>query len=220
MNTTQLIYIALIIFIIVIYVTLNKTLFKKKQKRYKTQEEILAELSLSIELNPKDHLALYERGKIKLKLGKQKESIKDFKKAFQLGNKDAKEILKKIDPDLIKDKSQNENQTESTLLDVSNKDDYVKKSLADFDKLINSNPSNSVAYLMRGDLKEINDDLTGALLDFSEAIKIKHDYVEAYLRRGKLKLKLLDKKGACKDFNKALELGHPQARKFIDKYCV
>lgn len=86
------------------------------------------------------------------------------------------------------------------------KRDY-RGALAEYERIIQLQPNNAIAYNYRGVLKEKIQDIQGGLTDYNRAIGIDANYAEAYSNRGNLKLnKLQDAQGALADYDLAIEL--------------
>jgi tetratricopeptide (TPR) repeat protein len=88
--------------------------------------------------------------------------------------------------------------------------------LADFNKAIELDPNNAVAYINRGSIKEgsfLEIIKGGALADFNKAIELDPNNAVAYYMRGKLN-RISDTGKALADFSKAIELDP----KFVDAY--
>jgi len=77
--------------------------------------------------------------------------------------------------------------------------------LADFDRAIELDPKNAVAYYNRGHAKWVKKDAAGALADCNRAIELDPKYAEAYFERGTLKGRTKDIDGAIADLTRAIE---------------
>ena len=78
--------------------------------------------------------------------------------------------------------------------------------IADFDKVIQLDPQNAMAYINRGNAKIQSGDLEGALADYNKGIEIKPDIVEGYVGRGSIFLTQNNITNAEQDVAKALEI--------------
>ena len=79
----------------------------------------------------------------------------------------------------------------------------------DYDKGLEINPNNPLAYNNRGIAKEKLGDSQGAITDYDKAISINPQYDAPYVNRGVSKRKSGDLQGAIADYNKAIEI-NPQ----------
>ena len=87
----------------------------------------------------------------------------------------------------------------------SNRD--YRGALAEYDRVIQLQPSNAPAHNYRGVLKVKIQDFDGGLADYNRAIQLDANYGEAYSNRGNLKAnKLQDLSGAMADYDLAIEL--------------
>jgi tetratricopeptide (TPR) repeat protein len=83
----------------------------------------------------------------------------------------------------------------------------LKKSIADYDKDIQLNPNDYIAYQNRGMSKYDSHDQEGAIDDFNQAIKLNPSSADNYYYRGIAKSNLPgDSKDAVKDFDRAIKL--------------
>jgi tetratricopeptide (TPR) repeat protein len=97
------------------------------------------------------------------------------------------------------------------------KRDY-RGALAEYDRIIQLQPNNAIAYNYRGVLKEKIQDLQGGLADYNRAISIDANYGEAYSNRGTLKAsKLQDIQGALADYDLAIELNPKDAPAYSNR---
>lgn len=76
----------------------------------------------------------------------------------------------------------------------------------DFNIAIKINPNLAEAYLSRGILLFLTNELNKALGDFNQALRINQDDPQAYLNRGLAYKKLNNKEAAIQDYNKAIRL--------------
>ncbi len=213
-NTVVILVVAAGVIILFLFI---KMVLSGSEKPTPGPQSRLEELTIAIQLNPDDDLAFYERGKYYLKIGKNKNAIMDFRKALKLGNKDAEIYLQKIDPSYGVQEVKQE--IKEVLSEEDNELKKYREQLEDYNKAIQKNPKNAIAYVMRGSLKEVHNDYFGAMEDFTKALEIKPDYAEAYFHLGKLKIKNNEIPEACMHLKKAFELGLTRAKSLIDKYC-
>jgi tetratricopeptide (TPR) repeat protein len=78
--------------------------------------------------------------------------------------------------------------------------------MADFNKLIEMNPSDASAYYSRGEAKSHLGDKIGAISDYDKSIEIDPDDSMVYNNRGWAKYELKRYSEAIVDLNKAIEL--------------
>ncbi len=86
--------------------------------------------------------------------------------------------------------------------------------IEDFSKVIDLDPTNSIAYAYRGHCKVNLENYKGAIADFSKAVDLRPNFDAAYVDRGSAKLFSGDYKGAVADFTKALELNPTYAHAY------
>ena len=183
------------------------------------QFNIIADNNKTIQLNPNDFLAYYNRGNAKFTLktlidkwgpefsdewaegsdNYKNEAISDYNKAIQLK------------PDYA-DAYYNRGTTKHYLQDYTG-------AIADYNKAIQLNPDDFGTYNNRGLAKNELQDYNGAIADYNKSIQLNSDYYKAYYNRGNVKYYLKDKNGACADWSKAGELGYSKAYTSIKKYC-
>lgn len=91
--------------------------------------------------------------------------------------------------------------------------------LADYNRVIKTNPRSANAYYNRGLLKATKlQDYSGALADYNRAIQIKPAYDAAYTNRGNLKAtNLQDYPGALADYNRAIALKPRNANAYYNR---
>jgi tetratricopeptide (TPR) repeat protein len=83
--------------------------------------------------------------------------------------------------------------------------------LAAFDKAIEIDPADAVAYNNRGLVKQSKGNIAEALADFDRAIELKPDLASAFNNRGEVKRAKGDWAGAMADYNRAIELSPEMA---------
>lgn len=214
-------YIYVIVIIVMVLVILfKKRKTKKKHAAHYKSEEIIEKLSIEINLNPKDETAYYRRGKERLKLKDREGAYKDFCKSRDLGYQKAEEI---IENELFDLEHNNKSEGFQGYLDsIPNIDRQkalkYKNEFEDFTKIIERNPKNYSAYLMRASIKEILKDYSGAIEDINKAILIKHNFADAFSQRGVVRYKMNDRNEALHDFKIAEKLGSKKAVHLIKKY--
>ncbi len=110
------------------------------------------------------------------------------------------------------------NSSKNTLDEVKPPDH--KKSLEDYNKVIELYPDLPFVYYNRANLKTLIKDFQGAINDYSKAIYLEEDMSEAYFNRALTLLFLNETKLACKDLSKAGELGLKESYNIIKRYCT
>jgi tetratricopeptide (TPR) repeat protein len=95
--------------------------------------------------------------------------------------------------------------------------DY-RGALADYDRIIQLQPKNAIAYNYRGVLKVKIQDFESGLADYNRAIQLDANYGEAYSNRGNLKAnKLQDLQSAMADYDLAIELSPKYAPAYSNR---
>ena len=102
-------------------------------------------------------------------------------------------------------------------------DKYVERNYIEairfYDKSIELNPNNSVAFHHRGLAKGLLNDFGGALFDLNRAIELDPNYAQAYSNRGSIKIRMGKSDDGCEDYYTAVRLGYDDANLEIQKYC-
>jgi tetratricopeptide (TPR) repeat protein len=93
------------------------------------------------------------------------------------------------------------------------KREYME-AILNLNKAIETDPTYSSAYYLRGNLKESFEDQHGAMKDYNSAIERNPKYAEAFFARGNIKMKLQDYYGAIADYTSAITLNE----NYIDAY--
>jgi tetratricopeptide (TPR) repeat protein len=81
-----------------------------------------------------------------------------------------------------------------------------KDSVTLWNRVLEVEPSNHVAYNNRADLRKANGDVEGALDDLNQALRFNPHYVPAYCSRGNIRRGKGDLAGALADYNQAIRL--------------
>ena len=89
-----------------------------------------------------------------------------------------------------------------------------------YNKALEMDPENDLAYFNRGLAKIKLKDYLGAISDFDKAIEINPQYAEAYLNRASLKGNMDDYRGAISDYDKALEINPQYTDAYIGRAIV
>jgi len=93
------------------------------------------------------------------------------------------------------------------------KREYME-ALLNFNKAIEVDPNYSIAYYMRGNIKEAFEDHHGAMKDYNTSIEKNSKFADAFFVRGNVKMKLQDYYGAIDDDGSAITLNE----NYIDAY--
>ena len=93
------------------------------------------------------------------------------------------------------------------------KREYME-ALLNFNKAIEVDPNYSIAYYMRGNIKEAFEDHHGAMKDYNTSIEKNSKFADAFFVRGNVKMKLQDYYGAIDDYGSAITLNE----NYIDAY--
>ena len=94
------------------------------------------------------------------------------------------------------------------------------KAIAEITKIIQSNPENGTAYLLRGHLHASNKDFAKAISDYNRAIRLTPENAEAYVSRGLIHSRHQDYDSAVADFDKAIELGSEDWEVYIGRSAI
>lgn len=85
------------------------------------------------------------------------------------------------------------------------KNEYME-ALLNFNKAIEVDPNYSIAYYMRGNIKEAFEDHHGAMKDYNTSLEKNNKFADAFFVRGNVKMKLQDYYGAIADYGAAITL--------------
>lgn len=200
---------------ILIFIKIKKA--DKSKLSYGDYEGRIKKYTLRIQIDVKDEMAFYERGVAYYKSGNYKSALEDLKMAGTLGCSKAYDAIEKYK---LEKPSSNQiypsNRQISNEVNSSKSNEYAG-AIMDYDKALSSDPSNSVAYVMRAGIKDLYKDHVGALDDLTKALKINNKYPEAYYKRGAIKIKLNDFDGAKRDLETSFSLGFARAKQLLDK---
>lgn len=94
------------------------------------------------------------------------------------------------------------------------------KAIAEFTKVIQSNPQSSAAYLLRGRLHAEKGDHAKAISDHNRAIRLNPESSGAYSSRGLIYSGMEDRESALADFDKAIELNAENAEAYFGRGAI
>ena len=89
--------------------------------------------------------------------------------------------------------------------------EQIDDAISDFNKAIDTNPGNSVAYFSRGRAYYKQSKTDNAISDYNKAIEISPEYTAAYQSRGYAYYSLDDYTQAISDYDKALQINPEDA---------
>jgi tetratricopeptide (TPR) repeat protein len=196
----------------------------------------LADFNRTIQLDPKNSLAYYNRALLKEdKLNDPQGGLADYNRTIAI---DPNYYLAYNNRGLLKENELNDPQgaladyNQAIAIDPNNSFAYnnrggLKKNklndpqgaLADYNRAIQLNPKNDKSYNNRGNLKteNLNDD-RGALADYNRAIQLNPNNTAAHNNRGHLKTyKLNDPQGALADYNRAIAIDTKNAFAYYNR---
>jgi tetratricopeptide (TPR) repeat protein len=91
------------------------------------------------------------------------------------------------------------------------------ESLLNVNKAIELDPNYSVAYYLRGNIKDRFDDRHGAMKDYNTAIEKNTKFADAFFARGNVKMKLQDYYGAISDFSSAISINENYIEAYFNR---
>ena len=94
------------------------------------------------------------------------------------------------------------------------------KAIVEFTKVIQSNPQNWAAYLMRGKIHAENGNHVKAISDHNRAIRLNPESSVAYSSRGLIYSGMEDRESALADFDKAIELNAENAEAYFGRGAI
>jgi len=100
--------------------------------------------------------------------------------------------------------------------ELIDKRDYME-AILNLNKAIEVDSKYSVAYFLRGNLKEKFEDLHGAMKDYNTAIETNAKYTEAFFARGNVKMRLQDYYGAIADFSSAIAINENYVEAYFNR---
>ncbi len=100
--------------------------------------------------------------------------------------------------------------------ELIDKREYME-AILNLNKAIELDAKQSVAYFLRGNLKEKFEDLHGAMKDYNLAIETNSKYTEAFFARGNVKMRLQDYYGAIADFSSAISINENYIEAYFNR---
>ncbi len=173
----------------------------------------IADFNRAIEIKPDYAIAYHNHGVAKKEKGDTTGAEADFKTANkldpELANEQPTTDSKNNPPSAATSVQPTGDTSEANLveqgIEKGRKDD-LDGAIADFDRAIELDPRNAVAYYNRGHAKWVRKDTAAALADCSRAIELDPKCPEAYFERGTLRGRIKDSDGAIADLTRAIEL--------------
>jgi uncharacterized protein len=187
------------------------------EKKY---EEALESFNQAIDINPKDDMALSNKGIALINLGKNEEALESFNQAIDINPKNDAALTRK--GIALKNLGKFENALESFIqaLDINPKNEIAlsrkgialiilgknEDALESFNQVLEINPKNDAALTRKGIALIILDKHEDALESFNQALDINPKSDAALTNKG-IALIILDKdKDALKSINQALDI--------------
>ncbi len=194
--------------------------------------QAIAAYDRTLDLNPKNAIACYNRGLARRAQGDLAGAIADYTCAIELNPEYVAAYISRGGAYRVRG-----NLTESIAdyeralkLEPRNASAYIGRGLAYYDQgnltqaiydytaALSFDPKNAIAYNNRGIARYDQGDLAGAMTDYDRAIEIDPNYVTAYTNRGVARRDQGDRQGALTDFERARALTRdPQVQKWLDE---
>jgi len=190
----------------------------------------------AIELDPKNANSYNSRGIVKKAKGDLDGAITDFSKAIEINPKLTVAYKNRSEAKQAKgdtagakaDSEQAEGHSPESDNDVSEADlvnrginkgkaGDLDGALADFNRAVELDPKDSVAYYNRAYAKRLKKDPTGAIADYTKAIELDPKYADAYYNRGNTKADANDLSGAIADYNRAIEINPKYSHAYYNR---
>jgi TonB family protein len=176
----------------------GKSTSKTEQSKYKDSlNEVIAQYTKAIELNPNNAVAYNNRGYIKEQLKNYQGAIEDYNKTIALDPKNAF--------------AYNNRGYSKHLLGND------KEAIEDYNMSIELNPNNDWAYFYRGETNYKLNNYAGARFDFTKAIELNPKDARSYNGRGLIESESKNDNAAVVDYNKAIELNPKLAIAYFNR---
>ena len=167
-----------------------------KSGRY---EEAVQAYTKTLQLDPNNKQALYNRGRAYDELENYGEAITDLKAAIKIDEKNVRYLL--------------------SLGDVYYKQKKYDNARYYYGLAVDVERNNAVALYKKAKANHQMGKVDEAMKGYAAALRENEEMGEAYLSRAALKISQKDKKGACEDLRKAESLGTKGASEALEKYC-
>lgn len=196
-------------------------IYQKQNKELGEQDLMKAHFYVNqqVEIASSDSL-LWKRGFIRHYLGLNDEACNDFNSAGEIAKQTYKSYC--IDKNYLKSDSRDHLESGKRL---SLKGKY-SEAFIEYNIAIELYPENYKAYLERGNLRKLLNELKLADSDFYTGIELTNKAIEnnlksgeAYFYRGRLRHSTGNFEGACEDFKKSRELGYSIMKHIDKKLC-
>jgi tetratricopeptide (TPR) repeat protein len=160
----------------------------------------IADMTRTIELNPRYVDAFFIRGQCLFLKGDRDRALLDYDKVIELApNARGVERVYNI----------------RSVIRLM-KDD-TEGALQDLQRAIELNPNYAESFINRGVTRSFRGDQAGAASDYEKAIELNPNLPAAYINRGILRFERQNLEGAMADFNRALELTPDTAKPYVDR---
>ncbi|MDP3010497.1 MAG: tetratricopeptide repeat protein [Methylococcales bacterium] len=176
--------------------------------KQETHELALINLTKAIELNPNDAVAYFSRANDYNEQNNYGLALADYNKAIKL-NPNYTEAYKGRSLCYEKQeehKLSSDDMKNAFMLELGFEPIDYELSLANYTKVIESDPNNATSYFSRANFYNTQKEYDLALVDFTKAIELNPNYAFAYCNRGICHYKQENYKLALDDFTKAIEL--------------
>lgn len=159
----------------------------------------IADMTKTIELNPRYVEAFFVRGQCFFLKGDRDKALLDYDKVIELAP-NAQGVARVY------------NNRSVLRLAKGN----TEGALQDLEKAIELNPNDADSFANRGVTRWFRGDQSGAAADYEKALELNPNLSAAYINRGILRFERQDLEAALADFNRALELA-PTAKPYVDR---
>lgn len=191
----------------------------------------IASLTQSIELDPKNANAYYQRGLAYYEANQYQNAADDLTKVLQLDGNHANAYYYRGNTrfQLGDEQGAIEDYSQAIKLDATLKAAFSNRgnlrsmigdeqgAIEDFNKAIQIDPEMAPAYLARCLSRSNIDDQKGAIEDCTQAIRLDPTYANAYQNRGLARRRVNDIQGAIEDFNVAIQLDPAEADPYYNR---
>lgn len=162
-------------------------------------EEAVQAYSKTLQLDPGNKQALYNRGRAYDELNDYDAAINDLKAAVKIDEKNVRYLL--------------------SLGDVYYKQKKYDNALYYYDLAADVERNNPLALFKKAKANHQLGKVEEAMKGYAAALRENEEMGEVYLSRAALKISQNDKKGACEDLRRAESLDAKGAAEALTKYC-